>query len=241
MINNKIILFSSLSELTSRIVGELEHCIQSSHLGTCKVALSGGSTPKAIFSEIAKVYSDSINWRGLEFFWADERCVPESSPESNHGEAKRLLFNYVNSPIYPINGETNPAAEALRYSRLLADKLPINNGYPTFNLILLGLGTDGHTASIFPNQLHLLDVAEPCAVAVHPARGQERITLTGLTLLNAKKIIFIATGDNKRGILAEVLGQRGGYRNYPAWHISSAHANCLWFLDQEAGGFALPS
>ena len=105
---------------------------------------------------------------------------------------------------------------------------------PKFDLIMLGLGEDGHTASIFPNRIELLESEKICAVAVHPESGQKRITLTGKVINNAETIIFIATGKNKSKVVGEILNQKGRYKSYPASFIYPRDGELYWLLDQDS-------
>ena len=149
---------------------------------TFHIALSGGSTPRILFDHIAGEYRDPEIWDGVNFYWVDERCVPPDHPESNYRMAKEALLRYLSHSyehVYRIRGEDDPHEEAERYGRLLREKLPQARGLPAFDLVLLGMGRDGHIASIFPDQMELLLSDSPCAVAVQPESGQRRITLTG--------------------------------------------------------------
>ena len=127
--------------------GSLEH-----------LALSGGSSPGALFDLLAEDYWYRLPWKDMHFYWGDERCVPPGSSESNYGMASSRLFAHLAVPqghIHRIQGEADPALEARRYAEQLQNLLPAENGLPRFDLILLGMGTDGHTASVFPHQAAL--------------------------------------------------------------------------------------
>ena len=140
-----------------------------SKTGNINIAISGGNTPKLLFEVLAKDYKDKIDWSKINFYWADERCVSPDSNESNFGMTFNFLFNKINIPesnIHRIYGENDPASEAVRYSEELRKNIFLSNGFPKFDLILLGMGDDGHTASIFPDQMELLNSVDVCAVAV---------------------------------------------------------------------------
>jgi 6-phosphogluconolactonase len=201
------------------------------------VSLSGGSTPKSIFSFLAEKYTERIRWDKMKFFWGDERCVPPSDKESNYKMAAECLLGQVTVPaaqVFRIMGENNPALEAIRYSNLVGEHLPRHNGMPSFSLMLLGLGDDGHTASIFPDQLQLYNVRDLFSVAVHPVSKQIRITATGKVINHAKKIAFIVTGSSKASIVADILGKRAGFEAYPASLVRPVHGELLWLLDEGA-------
>lgn len=200
------------------------------------IALSGGSTPKLLFTLLASEYSSTIPWHFMRIFWVDERCVPPTHKESNFGMTYDSLL--VNVPIHDANifrmqGENEPEKEAIRYQKLLEKELPIVNGFPQFDLVLLGMGDDGHTASIFPDNLSLLSSDLAVAVGVQPASGQKRITLTGSTILQAKSIVFLITGDSKATILKEILTNNNSDK-YPTHHIANKASTVDFYLDKNA-------
>jgi 6-phosphogluconolactonase len=143
-----------------------------------------------------------------------------------------LSLSYAH--VYRMMGEEEPHAEADRYEALLRTQIQPREGLPCFNLILLGMGTDGHTASIFPDQMDLLHSGRICGVARHPGTGQQRITLTGTVINNADLVCFMITGANKASILASILENGRGSEKYPAAHIKPARGILEWYLDQGA-------
>ena len=201
------------------------------------IALSGGSTPGVLFEKLASATEDPGFWEQVNFFWVDERCVPPDHPESNYRMTDETFFRPLSlsyAHVYRMMGEEEPHAEADRYEALLRSQLPAREGLPCFNLILLGMGTDGHTASIFPDQMDLLHSGRICEVARHPGTGQQRITLTGGVINNADRVCFMITGANKAGILASILKDGRGSEKYPAAHIKPARGILEWYLDQGA-------
>jgi len=203
------------------------------------IALSGGSTPKLLFRHLADLYRDRIDWSKVHFFWGDERCVPPDHEESNYGMTRELLLQYIAIPegnVHRIRGEADPGEEAQRYGEVIQEFVPKANGRPAFDLMILGMGDDGHTASIFPDQLELLKAEGPCAVASHPESGQQRITLTGPVINNAGLISFLVTGADKAPRIEEIFQKKGNWENYPAAHIQPERGELHWFLDEEAGG-----
>lgn len=201
------------------------------------IALSGGSTPKLLFQLWAKDYADQIDWSTLHFFWGDERCVAPDDPESNFGMTKSLLFDHINIPvenIHRVRGEEDPAAEAVRYGAEIQAALSEENGVPVFDLIILGMGDDGHTASIFPHQMELLTVADVCAVATHPKSGQQRISLSGPVIQQGQQIAFLVTGANKSDKITTVIQRQGEWQSLPAAHIQPFSGELHWFLDKAA-------
>lgn len=207
--------------------------------GKISWSLSGGSTPKLLFRLLAEEYREKIDWSRLHFFWGDERCVPHDDPESNFGEVRKLLFEHV--PVVPeqihaVPTHLPPAEAAAAYSATMRKILPANaDGVPVIDINMLGMGGDGHTASIFPaNMETLLPATEVCAVAVHPESGQQRVTMTGTTLNASAEVVFLVTGAGKTQRVAQILNQEANATDFPVAHIRSAAGLPIWFLDEAA-------
>ncbi|MBA7517090.1 6-phosphogluconolactonase [subsurface metagenome] len=204
------------------------------------IALSGGNTPLLFFkilSEFDQQKVNKIEWRKIHFFWGDERCVPKDDKESNFGAAYNVLLSKINIPeanIHPIEGENNPEEEIERYSQLLQKYVDVKGGIPIFDWIFLGIGEDGHTASIFPDQMNLISSEKLCKLAIHPESGQKRITLTGTVLNMAKRITFIVAGANKQEVVKSTLNQEKHSRKYPAAKIQPRNGIIDWYLDASA-------
>lgn len=197
------------------------------------LSLSGGSTPKLIFQSLAERYSGEADWEKVQFFWGDERCVPPDDEQSNFGMAKKYLLDGLHikeEQIFRIRGEAAPTQEAERYGNLISKMLPNENGFPVFDFTLLGLGIDGHTASIFPDQIGLFNSNKICETAVHPESGQRRITITGGVINSSKTICFAVTGESKSKVIREIVTGVPESKNYPAALVQGAY----WFLDREA-------
>lgn len=229
------------AELSARAVAQLilekstAKQLQSQPLN---LAVSGGSTPKYLFTLLAEEeYRTQIPWENVRFFWVDERCVEPTDPESNFGMTYDALLQYAFVPaqnIFRLKGEDIPENEAQRYISLLRKELPAKNGFPVFDLILLGIGDDGHTASIFPNNLDLLDSEKSVEVATHPVSGQKRITLTGKTINHADQVIFLVNGENKAAIIREIIQQSAEAQKYPAAYIHNYAGKIEFFMDLAA-------
>ena len=169
-----------------------------------------------------------INWQKVQIFWGDERCVPPEDEESNYGITKNLLLDKITIPkenIHRIKGADIPENEARRYASEIKTFVPVEGGLPRFDIILLGLGEDGHTASLFPRKELSAIAQNICGVAVkpHPAgsEGQKRISLTKDTICNAEKIFFLVTGNKKAKILSEIINDAPVSENYPASEIKN--------------------
>ena len=201
------------------------------------IALSGGNTPKLLFNLLAKEYTESIPWHFIRLFWVDERCVPPTHKESNYGMTYENLLKNVpihDANIFPIQGEIDPEKEAKRYQAMLKTQLPSSNGIPKFDIILLGMGDDGHTASIFPNNLDLLHSDQLVAVSVHPVSNQKRITLTGQLIVQADDVVFLITGASKASVLKQIIHHEPNFENYPASYMHAHAVPAHFYLDKAA-------
>jgi len=215
--------------------------------GTARIALSGGSTPRAMFRVLATF---SLPWQQTEWFWVDERTVPMDSPRSNFGAAREDLFRHV--PVAPeclhamvTDDGSNPEASAKRYEQLLAEKFALDepstdhsDTCPVFDLVLLGVGDDGHTASLFPHE-RSLDVMDRWVLAV-PAKGEReaRITLTRPVLTQARRVVMLAQGAGKQTIIRKARSP-GVLSETPARLTQAVQGELIWLVDQEAWPEAL--
>ena len=205
--------------------------------GEFHVALSGGSTPKIVFDYLAAHFSKEIDWSKVFFYWGDERCVLPTDDESNYKMTVAHLLSKIAIPeanIYRIHGENDPKSEAISYSNLLDQKLPKDLGMPKFDLVILGMGDDGHTASIFPHEIKLWEAQENCVVAIHPESGQKRVSITGRIINNAEVVAFLVTGSSKADKVKEIIKEEGFYLDYPATLVKPTSGKLIWFLDNEA-------
>ncbi|MGB3183439.1 MAG: 6-phosphogluconolactonase [Cyclobacteriaceae bacterium] len=199
------------------------------------IALSGGSTPKVLFRLLATEYHDKADWNNIHFFWGDDRCVAPDHVDSNYGMTKRLFFDKVNYPeanIHRVQGELNPEDANDAYANDIESLVPVKEGLPRFDMTILGMGEDGHTASIFPDSLKLLSDDIITAVASHPKTGQKRITLSGKVINNSRRTIFLVTGEGKAEKVKEI--SQGTGAGYPAAYIKSVSGPAEWFMDTQA-------
>lgn len=224
--------------VTKAFAEQLSQWIGESKKTTYHIALSGGSTPKLLFRHLAENYKNKIDWGKVHFWWGDERMVPADDDESNYKMTNELLLSKIDIPaanIHRIHGESDPSEESVRYSDEIESNIPEKDTWPVFDLIILGMGDDGHTASIFPNQMELLHSLEVCEVAIQPMSGQRRITLTGKVLNSAERTVFLVTGENKVERLQEIFSNQDKGRALPAFHIHPA-GELYWFVDKAAAG-----
>jgi len=231
-------VFSDLDALAQAVaailIKDLDR-IEPDHFYT--IALSGGSTPEYIFRYLAENYAERIDWEKLLVFWGDERCVSPESSNSNYRMAYESLLQNVPIPdanIFRIKGEDDPATEARQYSELVSENVAEFEDTPQFDLMLLGLGSDGHTASIFPDRTELFSSTRLFEVAVKPGTVEKRITSTGRLINNSSKIFFIVTGKEKAKIVSEIVEKKTGSERYPASRVDPESGHLVWMLDPPA-------
>ena len=206
-------------------------------IGTFHVALSGGSTPKLIFDVLADSFGDTIDWSQIHFYWGDERCVSPTDDQSNYKMTQDHLFSKIKVPkeyIHRVLGENQPMGEAMRYANLLEINLDRVDDIPQFDLVLLGMGDDGHTASIFPHEMALWNAEDHCVVATHPDSGQKRVSINGKVINKAKQVIFLVTGGGKAQKVKEIHHQESDHKKYPAALVQPESGKLTWFMDKAA-------
>jgi 6-phosphogluconolactonase len=217
--------------------------------GRFTVALSGGSTPKAMFSVLsAEPFLDTVPWSSIYFFWGDERCVPPDHPDSNYRMTSETLLSKVPVPpanVFRIPAEVpDPDRAAEEYTATLTQFFltgPANrtgtaplSSVPRLDLVFLGMGPDGHTASLFPHTA-AIEAGEQIAVANYVEKFKtHRITLTAATINNARNVTFVAAGQDKAETLRSVL--EGSYQPnvYPSQLIRPRNGALLWLVDEAA-------
>jgi 6-phosphogluconolactonase len=203
--------------------------------GRCTLALSGGSTPKPLYEALA---TQDLPWDRIHIFWGDERYVPADHPDSNAGMARRAWLDHVPIPpnnIHPIpTDEADPAVAADKHEQYLQAFFGVEPGeFPSLDLVLLGIGDDGHTASLFPHT-EALQVCDRL-ITVGNKDGQPRITFT-IPLINyARCIIFLVAGESKRTALTQIFTPEGSDISYPARFIQPSAGKLFWLLDYSAG------
>ena len=235
--STEVKIFSNQEQVVSSLAEVIFKLSKTSTKDGFHILLSGGNTPLKLFNEIAKKYGKLINWEQIHFWWGDERCVSPDSDESNYKQANDFLISKINIPktnIHRIKGENDPEKEALRYSEEIKNALNMRGESPVFDLVLLGLGDDGHTASIFPGELELFEDEKICAVTSHPLSGQKRITVTGKVINNANRIFFLVTGVNKAQRISEIMNDNEAAKLLPAYYISPANGELFWYIDEDA-------
>jgi 6-phosphogluconolactonase len=235
----EIHIFNDLEEL-SRAAANLfiEQAEQSiSEQNRFLVALNGGSTPAHLFELLATDEHEKAEWSKVHVFWGDERCVTPDDPGSNYGQARDILLTHVlipDSNIHRIKGELGPAEASKDYFLTLREFAAPPLEWPRFDLVYLGMGEDGHTASLFPGSP--VDVPEPTmpVTAHYQDRPANRVTLTPVVFNSAYMIVFMATGEKKANPLVEVLSDRYNPGRYPAQRIDPKDGRLIWLVDEAA-------
>ena len=218
-----------------RFVSASEEAIE--NRGTFRVALSGGSTPQETYRRLADPgLATKISWRNVHLFWGDERCVPPEHPDSNYRMARKTLIQKVPIPqtnVHRIQGELDPDEAAEAYEGELRSIFG-GEQRPRFDLVFLGLGADGHTASLFPGSLALRET-EHWAVAVYvEAHHSWRVTLTPPVLNSARQLSFLVAGKSKAERLHEVLESEPRPDALPAQIIQPRDGQVTWLIDRAA-------
>jgi 6-phosphogluconolactonase len=202
--------------------------------GLCTLVLSGGSTPKPLYEALA---TQALPWDKIHVFWGDERYVSADHPDSNEGMARQAWLERVDIPaanIHPMpTAAGDPARDAQTYEAELRQFFALSaQDFPAFDLVLLGMGDDGHTASLFPHT-QALSVRDRW-VTVGNKDGQPRLTLTVPTLNHARQVIFLVSGESKRSALSQIFAPSGDAMTYPA-RLIQPQGELWWLLDRAAG------
>lgn len=208
--------------------------------GRFVTALSGGGTPRAAYRLLAETpYTDQVPWAQTHLFWGDERLVPPDNPESNYGDVQRILLDRVPIPqgnIHRVCGECDPNTAAAAYREALAAMAETTALWPVFDLALMGIGEDGHTASLFPG-LHIgVGYPDPVAIvtAAYAGRPAQRITLTPPVFSTARCVLFLVAGANKAEALAATLSEHADPLRWPARRIAPTRGALIWWVDRTA-------
>jgi 6-phosphogluconolactonase len=210
--------------------------------GRCLLALAGGSTPRPLYELLADApQAARVDWSRVHLFWGDERCVPPDHPDSNYRMTRQALIDRVPIPpenVHRIRGEDDPQEAAEAYERVLRGFFgPGDPPARSFDLALLGMGPDGHTASMFPGTAATTE-SRRWAMAVHVERPRDmwRVTLTTVVLNAAANVTFLVTGRDKAARLKEALREDGGARpSLPAQLIRPRRGVLRWMVDADAG------
>jgi 6-phosphogluconolactonase len=204
--------------------------------GRFSVALSGGETPRRMYEILASPpYCDRIHWSEVHIFWSDERCVPKDDPRSNYLMATNTLLKHVPIPlenIHPVPCDTSPQQAALQYETELREFFSTSN--PDFHMVLLGLGANGHTASLFPHTPVLNEKERWVSEVYVEELGMHRVTFTASFINQASQVMFIVSGADKAQVLEDVLEGPYHPNELPAQLIRPAGKHPIWLVDKAA-------
>ncbi len=223
-------------EAAERIIAASKNAIEL--FDEFSLVLSGGSTPKMLYELLASdEYRERIEWAKLRIFFGDERCVPPDHPDSNYRMARIALLSEVPIPgdnIYRMRGEIDPEAAAIEYGKMLKEKFA--DAGP--DLVLLGMGDDGHTASLFPQTTALKETSHRCVSNYVDKLGTWRITLTAPFINRADEVLVLVSGAAKASKLTEVLEGPREPERLPIQLIEPASGKMTWLIDIAAAGMS---
>lgn len=205
--------------------------------GFCSLVLAGGNTPRDVYSLLAAApFREKIRWQDVEVFFGDERCVPPDDPQSNYRMAFQTLLSRVPlKAVHRMEGEAVPQTAAFRYSEILEGVF--GKGVPRFDLILLGMGADGHTASLFPETDVLKENTNPVAAVWVPKLGSWRITLTLPVINNARTVAVLVSGNDKADALNRVWNAPEPDPQLPVTLVCPVAGELHWFVDGDAAHY----
>jgi 6-phosphogluconolactonase len=228
-------LYANAAGLISELTGKFL-----SDNGKCTLVLSGGSTPKGLYTILSsEAYRREIKWDNIYLFWGDERCVPPDNSESNYKMAFDSLISKINIPeknIFRILAEKDHERASSDYESRLK-KFFGNSTFPSFDIVLLGLGDNGHTASLFDTNILNSTGDKWVADTYVEELSRWRITLTLPVINYSKNIIFLIKGKEKASIVKKVVKEQD--RSYPASYVNPANGNLIWCMDKDAASLIL--
>jgi 6-phosphogluconolactonase len=220
-------------EVAAFVVGQARRAVKAQ--GRFSLALAGGATPRLTYEYLARPpFAELLPWKQTHVFWGDERCVDPADPRSNELMARTALLDHVPLPrdhVHTIRCQGGPADAADRYEVVLRAQFGVHEA---LDLMLLGLGEDGHTASLFPGSGTLDERERWVVAAVAPATGEQRVTMTIPFINRAAAVLFLAYGKAKAGIVKEVLEGTAGRPSLPAQRVHPQSGRLIWHLDDEA-------
>ncbi len=226
-------------ELSERAAAEFVRVARQSQRerGRFAVALSGGNTPRALYSLLARLeYRKEISWLQVHLFWGDERCVPPDHADSNYRMARESLLSKIEIPeanVHRMAGEKEPQVAAAEYEGTLRSFFQLAPGtLPRFDLILLGMGEDGHTASLFPGTEALKETKRLVAAPYVEKFNSHRLTLTLPVLNDGATVLFLITGSAKAAVVEQILRENDSWR-FPAAQVRPS-GRLLWFITEDA-------
>jgi 6-phosphogluconolactonase len=244
--NREIVVLANPTEVAQEAARRFEAIAKEAieRQGRFTVALSGGSTPKVLYNLLAEEpCRTALDWKKVYFFFGDERTVPPDHADSNYRMAHEALLSKIETPpdqIYRMRGEDEPGHAAEAYCAILREFFGLRKGgaapenFPRFDLVLLGMGPDGHTASLFPNTAALEKRDVPATANYVPQQNTMRLTLTFPSINRAANVLFLVTGKDKAEVLKEVLHGEFQPQAYPSQLIQPTNGKLTYLMDKPA-------
>lgn len=246
MTDRDIIICADAEELSQKAAERFIRLAQDAiaRSGRFIVALSGGSTPRALYSLLASPgYNERIQWNKIHLYWGDERCVPPHHPDSNFLMVQETLLANITIPrenFHRIAAEFEPAAAAADYQEQIQKLFQLSPGaLPRFDLILLGLGEDGHTASLFPGNAALDDKQHIVIATYVDKLNAHRVTLTLPVINRAAEIVFLVAGQDKSSVVKQIIGESADGPALPAARVRPASGRLVWLITKDAASALL--
>ncbi len=229
---------SFASAVADEIVASIDEILETKE--RCSLVLAGGRTPSSIYRLLARPpIVREIRWSAMDLFWGDERWVPQNHQHSNYNMVVETLLSQLGGDkprVFPVDTSlSSPEAGAESYNQTIRAAVPVDsNGIPQFDMVVLGVGEDGHTASLFPGSSVLKQSGGICFPAKQPEDGSDRVTLSSATLCAAKRMIFIVKGESKSEVVKRILEGSESCEALPAKIYEKATGSVTWFLDSAA-------
>jgi 6-phosphogluconolactonase len=243
-LRNRFFIASNAAALARRAAREFVEAAEDAVAarGRVRIAISGGSSPRAVFELLAnpaQPWRERMNWEQVDFWWVDERCVPPDHPDSNYRMTREALLDRVPlepGQIHRIQGELDPETAAARYESEMRNSFDLKGAaIPAFDLIALGMGADGHTASLFPGTAALHETGRLAVANFVPQQKDNwRLTLTAPVINRARRAFFLIDGADKAQSLKEVIAGARDPERFPSQLIQPSGAILLWILGQTA-------
>jgi 6-phosphogluconolactonase len=232
-----IAIYPDIDTISQHAAAYIMHIARESIVtrGRFTIALSGGNTPRKLYGLLAsEPYNSQIDWQLVDIFWSDERCVPPDDPESNYFMAHEVLLSRISIPVDQVHrmpaDQLNRDAASLTYTREM-QRVFSTNGIPDFDLLQLGMGPEGHTASLFPHQPSLYERERLVMPVTVPKPPPDRLTFTPPILNAARHVLFLATGADKADALRAVIEGPDNPDEYPAQIVRPPNGEVTWMVD----------
>lgn len=235
-----LIILNDAQELYVRAAEEIAHVAGEAICthGEFTICLSGGSTPAATYDLLATRFHLSVDWKEVQFYWGDERCVPPDHPESNFAMAQRTMLSKLAlrpDQVHRMRGEDTPVSAAAAYEQELRKQFALGDtDFPRFDLVLLGLGDNRHTASLFPGDPSLHETQRLVVAVEVDAEPRKRLTITPPVINNAQRVMFMVAGQGKAAAVKDILEGPRDLDKFPAQIVKPPGGEVTWILDKAA-------